>query len=103
AVGGKIVGPREDARHLRGLQTGRERVGRIGAGIDRCFAVDAAQAAVALGVSGDAVMVLAAIGAGNEWSARAPDPAPRMGALHREPAETDLLRQQDAFVAEPAA
>src|SRR5262249_21872104 len=86
-----------------GFEAGGERVGRIGARIHRGFAVDAAQAPIALGVSGDAVMVLATIGAGNKVFAPILDPAYRMSALHGEPAETDLLRQQDAFVAEPAA
>ena len=48
-------------------------------------------------------MVLAAIGAGNEMFAPVLDPAHRMGTLHGEPAQADLLRQQDAFVTEPAA
>ncbi len=47
--------------------------------------------------------MLAAIGAGNEMFAAVLDPAHRMGATHGEPAETNLLRQQDTFVAEPAA
>ena len=87
AVSGKIVRPRQDARHLRGFQAGGERVGRIGAGIDGGFAVDTAQAAVALGIGGDAVMVLAAIGAGNEMFATILDPAHWMAAMHGEPEE----------------
>src|SRR5262249_57382601 len=64
---------------------------------------DTAQAAVALGIGGDAVMVLAAIGAGNEMFATILDPAHRMAAMHGEPAETNLLGQQDALVAKSAA
>src|SRR5262249_37647701 len=103
AVGGKIVRSREDARDLRGFETGRERIGRIGAGIDRGFAVDSAQSPVALGIGGDAVMMLAAIGAGDEMFAPVLDPAHRMTAMHGQPAETNLFRQEDALVAEPAA
>src|SRR5215468_5696927 len=103
AIGGKIIWSRQDACHLRSFQAGRERVGRIGAGIDRGFAVDAAQTAVALGIGGDTVVVLSAIGAGDEMFAAVLDPAHRMAAMHSEPTETNLLGQQDAFVAEPAA
>src|SRR5262249_23535900 len=97
AAGGTIIGSGPAARHLRGFQASGERVGRVGAGIDGGFAVDPAQTAVALGISGDAVMVLAAIGAGNEMFATILDPAHRMAAMHGEPAETNLLRQQDAL------
>src|SRR6516164_1309154 len=61
------------------------------------------QAAVALGIGGDAVMVLAAIGAGNEMFAAILDPAHRMAAMHGEPTETNLLRQQNALIAKSAA
>src|SRR5262245_12972121 len=44
-------------------------------------------------------MVLAAIGAGDAMFAAILDPAHRMAAMHGAPAETNLLRQQDAFVA----
>ena len=103
AIGREIVRAGQDARDLRRFEAGGERVGRIGAGIDRGFAIDAAQAAVAVGIGGDAVMVLAAIGAGGQMLAPVLDPAHRMAAVHREPAEADLLRQQDALVAEATA
>src|SRR5262249_60661950 len=101
--GGKLVGRGQDARRRRGLQAGGERVGRLGAGTDGGFAVDTAQPAVALGIGGDAVVVLAAIGAGNEMLATILDPAHRMAATHGEPGETNLFRQQDALVAKPDA
>src|SRR5262249_2832363 len=103
AVGGKSIGLGKDARQLRGFQGSGERVGRVGAGIDGGFAVDTAQTPVALGIGGDAVVVLAAIGAGNEMFAAILDPAHRVAAMHGEPAETNLFRQQDALVANPAA
>src|SRR5690606_28646870 len=78
-------------------------IGGIGAGIDRGLAVHAAQAAVAIGIGGDEIMVLAAIGAGGEMLAAVLDPAHRMAAAQGDPAEADVLRQEDALVAEAAA
>ena len=86
-VGRKIIRSRKNARHLRGFQAGGERVRRVGAGIDDGFAIDTAQAAVAVGVGRDAVMVLTAIGAGNQVLAPVLDPSNRMAAMHGEPAE----------------
>ena len=85
-VGRKIIRSRKNARHLRGFQAGGERVRRVGAGIDDGFAIDTAQAAVAVGVGRDAVMVLTAIGA-NQVLAPVLDPSNRMAAMHGEPAE----------------
>src|SRR5262245_65327820 len=48
-------------------------------------------------------MVLAAIGAGDEMFAAILDPAHRVAATHGKPAETNLLRKQDAFVAKSPA
>ncbi|GJE41207.1 hypothetical protein AEGHOMDF_0369 [Methylobacterium soli] len=102
AIGREIVGAGQDAGHLRGLQAGRERVGRVGAGIDGRLAIDAAQAPVALGIGRDAVMVLAAIGVGGEVLAPVLEPAHRVAAAERQPAEADLLGEQDRLVAEAA-
>ena len=88
---------------MRRLEAGRERIGRIGTGIDNGLAVDAAQRAVAIGIAGDPVMVLAAIGAGDQMLAAVLDPAHRMAAAHRQPAEADFFGEQDALVAEAAA
>src|SRR6185295_2744145 len=81
----------------------RKRIGRVSAGIDGRFAVDPAQPAVAIGIDGDLVMVLAAIGAGGEMLAAILGPAHRMTATHREPGKADFLRQQDALVPEATA
>ena len=62
AVGREIVRPRQDARDLRRLEAGGERIGGIGARIDRRLAVDREQPALAVRVAGDDVVVLAAIG-----------------------------------------
>ena len=48
-------------------------------------------------------MVLAAVGVGDELLAPVLDPAHRAAEAAREPAEADLLGQQDALVAEAAA
>jgi hypothetical protein len=45
-------------------------------------------------------MVLAAIGAGGQMLATILDPPHRMAAMHGQPAEADLLRQENALVAE---
>ena len=103
AIGREVVGPGQDARDLRGLQAGRERVGRIGAGIDGRLAVDAAQTSVALGIGRDAVMVLAAIGVGGEVLAPVLQPAHRLSEPQRQPAQRHVLGQQDGLVAEAAA
>ena len=59
--------------------------------------------AVAVGIAGDAVVMLAAIGAGRQMLAPILDPAHRMAATHGEPAEADFFGQQNALVAETAA
>ena len=81
AIMRKIVEARKDAADLPGLEAGRERIGGIGAGIDRRLAVEPEEAAVVVGVSGQPVMVLAAVGAGGEAFAPVLDPAQRMAEL----------------------
>ena len=103
AIGRKIVGTRQNAGHLRRFQTSGERIGRIGAGIDDRLAVDAAQPPVALGIERDLVMVLAAVGVGGQVLASILEPANRMTAAKREPAEADFFGEQDPLVAEAAA
>ena len=78
-------------------------IGRVGAGIDGRLAVERQQAAVRVGVGGEDVVVLAAVGACREALAPVLDPAQRRADLARGPGERDLLRQQDALVAEAAA
>ena len=56
--------------HLPRLQAGGERIGRVGAGVDGRLAVERQQAAVRVGVGGEDVVVLAAIGVGGEVSRR---------------------------------
>src|SRR5450756_2438644 len=94
---------RQDARDLCCFKAGRERIGGIGSRIDGRLAIYSQQAAVAVGITGDAVMVLAAIRAGRQMLAPVLDPAHRMPAAHGEPAERDLFGQQYALVAEAAA
>ena len=82
AIGRHPVGARQDARDLRGLEARRERIGRVGAGIDGRLAVDAAQLAVAIGIDGDLVVVLAAIGAGASDARADPRSSARSWPLH---------------------
>ena len=103
AIGGKIVRTRQDACDLRRFKASRERIRRIGAGIDGGLAIDAAQFAIAIRVAGDAVMVLAAIGAGGQMLAPILDPAHRMSAPHSQPAQAHFFRQQYSLIAEAAA
>ena len=100
---GKVIWPGENTGHLRRLEARRERIGRIGSGIDRRLAVDPDQPAVAIGVSRDAVIVLAAVGAGGEMLAPILDPPYRVSAVHCQPAKAHLFRQEDPFVSEAAA
>ncbi len=103
AIGRHLVGAGQDARDLRSLEARRERIGRVGAGIHRRLAIDAAQRAVAIGVDRDPVMMLAAIRAGDEVLAAILDPAHGMAAAHRQPGQTNLFGQQDALVTKTAA
>src|SRR5208282_1889489 len=103
AIGRKIVGAGQDARHLRRFEASGERIGGIGAGIDDRLAVDAAEPPVALGIDGDLVMVLAAVGVRGQVLAAVFEPANGMAAMKREPAEADLLSEQNGLVSEAAA
>ena len=59
--------------------------------------------AVTIGVNGDLVVVLAAVGAGDEMLAAILGPAHGMAAAHRQPGQANLFRQQDALVAKASA
>ena len=97
------VGAGEDAADLGGFESGRERVGGIGARVDVGLALDPQEAPVRRRVAGDHVVVLAAVRVPGELLAPVFDPAHRMPAPHREPAEEHLLGEQDPLVAEAAA
>ena len=88
---------------LRGFETRGERIRGIRAGIHARFAINRQQAAVLIGIAGDVVVVLAAVGVGGELLAPIFDPAHRMAAVHREPRETHFFRQQNALVAKTTA
>ena len=103
AVVREVVEARQDGADLARLQAGRERIGRVGAGIDGRLAVERQQAAVRVGVGGEDVVMLAAVGVGGEVLAAVLDPPQRRAELARRPGERDLLGQQDALVAEAAA
>ncbi len=99
----EVVGARQDAADLRRLQAGRERVDRVGAGVDRGLGVERQQLAVLVGVGGQLVVVLARVGGGDQMLAAILDPAHRAVEMARQPAEADLLGLQQALPAEAAA
>ena len=103
AVVREVVEAGQDRGDLARLEAGGERIGRVGAGIDACLAVERQQAAVGVGVGGQDVMVLAAVGVGGEALAAVLEPAQRRPELARRPGERHLLGEQDALVAEAAA
>jgi hypothetical protein len=94
AVRAEIVRPRQQARNHAGLERGRSRIDRIGAGIDPRFALDAEEAAVGIGIRGDQIMVLAAVRVGGKMLAVILDPAHGMAELEREPGQRDFLAAQ---------
>ena len=103
AVAFEDVGARQDARDLRRLQARGKGIRGVRAGVDVRLAVDAEQGAVGCGMGGDDVVVLAAVRVGDELLPAVLDPAHGVIPVHREPAEHDLLGEQDALVAESAA
>src|SRR5215210_4046553 len=103
AIEWKIIRSRQNAGDLRCLQTGRERIGRIGAGIDRGLTVDAQKAPVAVGVTCDDIMMLAAICARGEMFTAVLDPTHRMAAAQGKPTQRYLFGQQNSLIAKAAA
>ena len=97
------VGARQDRADLRRFQAGAERVGRVGAGIDRGFTLHAQKLAGAVGPRRDDIVMLAAVGAGRELLITVFQPAHRTAEQARDAGADDLLGQQDALVAEAAA
>ena len=89
--------------HLGGFQPGRERVGGVGTGVDVGLALDPEEAPVRRRVTGDDVVVLAAVGIAGELLAPVLDPPHRVPATHREPAEEHLFGEEDPLVPEAAA
>ena len=102
-IGRDDVGAGQDTDHLGAFQAGGKRVGRIRARIDRCFRFKAKNLPARIGIGGHVVVVFAAIGIGGQMFPAVLDPAYRMAAVHREPAETDLFWRQNPLVAEAAA
>jgi len=103
AVVREVVDAGQDARDLRRFQARREGIRGIGAGIDGRLAVDRQQPAVAVGVGGDHVMVLPAVGRRRQVLAPVLEPAQRPADLARRPAEADFLGQENPLVAKAAA
>ena len=103
AEGREVVRAGQDAGDLCRLQAGRERVDRIGPGIHRRFAIQGQQAARPVGVGRKLVVVLAAVGVAGQALPPVLDPADGVAEAPGQVAGHDLLRQQDALVAEAAA
>ena len=103
AVVREVVEARQDRAHLPRLQARRERIGRVGPGIDGRLAVERQQPAVRVGVGGQHVVMLAAVGVGGQVLAPVLDPLQRDAELARRPRQRHLLGAQDALVAEAAA
>src|SRR5260221_10419903 len=102
AIMGKVVEARKNASDLPCLETGRERIGRVGAGIDGRLAVESDEASVPIRIGGDAIAVFAAVRAG-EILSTVFDPAQGTAKLAGGPPKGDFLGEQDALVAESAA
>src|SRR5262249_763433 len=103
AVRVEPIWSRKDACDLRRLEAGGKGISRIGAGIDRDLGIERQQPALGVGVSGDVVVVLAAIGVGGELLAAVLDPPHGLPEPARKEPGADLLGEQDALVAETAA
>ena len=103
AIGLDRVRPRQVAAGHRRFQAVGEGVDRIGPGIDGHLAFEAEDPAVCIGVRGDDVVVLAAVGVGDQMLAPVGDPARRAAELHRVPAGDELLRLDIGLEPEPAA
>ena len=103
AIAIEVVGSGKNARHLRRLKARRERIRRIRARVDVRLAIDREQRPVGGRVAGNHVVVLAAVGICGELLTPVLDPAHGVASVHRDPAEADLLGQQDPLVAEAAA
>ena len=100
---GEIVRAGQVAAGLRRFQARGERPDRVGAGVDQDLGVQPQQAAAPVGVGGQAIVVLARVGAGDEMFAPVLDPAERRLAGQRQPGDADILGLQQALVAEAAA
>src|ERR1700730_7905243 len=98
AVMGKVVEARKNASDLPCLETGRERISRVGAGIADRLAVEPDEAPVPIRIGGDTIVVLAAVRAGKALSAIL-DPAQGTAKLAGGPRQGDFLGEQDALVA----
>ena len=103
AIDRNVIRAGQDRRDLRGLDGGGEGIGRVGAGIDRGLGVERDELSLLVGVGRDRVVMFAAIGVRGELLAPVFEPAHRMAALHRQPAQADFLGGENRLVAEAAA
>ena len=103
AIAAEIVRTRQVADRLARLERDRERPVRIGAAVDRDLGIERLEAAARVGIGGEAVVMLARIGARHEVLAPVLDIAERPAEFEREPGDAQFFRLQHAFVAEAAA
>src|SRR6516165_597359 len=98
----QMVRSRQQAWDHPRFQGCRSWIDRIGASVDVGFAIDTKQAAFRIGIRGDQVIVLAAVGICRELFPAILKPAQRMTELQSKPAKRDLLAAQNALVTEAA-
>ena len=97
------VGAGEGPRHHPGLAIGPLRPQSIGAGIDGDLGIDAENAAGAIGVSRELVVVVAGMGRGQQMLAAILDPAHRAIELQGQRRHDDFFRVEPRLWSEPAA
>ncbi len=97
------VGARQAARRHVGFLIRALRPQAVGAGIDGDLAIDAEDVAVPVGIGGDAVMMIAGMGGGQQMFVAVLDPAHRVVELQRQRREDDLFRIQPRLGTEAAA
>ena len=103
AVGVEGIRPGQMSAGHRRLEARREWPHRIGPGIDNDVGLEPENFAARIGMGGDDVAVLAAIGAGDQMLAPVLDPAERPAIGRGEPGDAEFFGLQNAFVAECAA
>jgi hypothetical protein len=103
AIVGDRVGAGQVACRHRGFLIGALRPHAVGAGIDDDLRVDAEDAAVAVGMSGDACAVVAGVSAAQQMLAAVLDPAHRVPQFKGEGGHDDLFGVEPRLRPEAAA
>ena len=103
AIAAKIVGSRQVADGLAGLERNRKRPVGIGAAVDGDLGIERLEPTPLVGIGREPVMMLARIGARYKVLAAVLDVAERGAVFAREPGNAQLFGLQHAFVAKAAA